>query len=155
LDDIDVYIRPRVSMYGILDFGKYTPIIRQGYEHGLLLARKWKSDNPDVALLLEQGSEIRKGLTRARERRMRKTNLPSVDNSRESLVSDSGEAFVDTIGEGNESDDDGVLQTHHESVLSDVDDDLKTALTRTLSAMNAHPTWTPAPRRRSHPRTAL
>jgi hypothetical protein len=86
---------------------------------------------------------------------MRKTNLPSVDNSRESLVSDSGEAFVDTIGEGNESDDDGVLQTHHESVLSDDDDDLKTALTRTLSAMNAHPTWTPAPRRRSHPRTAL
>jgi len=155
LDDIDVYIRPRVSMYGILDFGKYTPIIRQGYEHGLFLARKLKSDNPDVALLLEQGSEIRKGLTRARERRMRKTNLPSVDNSRESLVSDSGEAFVDTIGEGNESDDDGVLQTHHESVLSDVDDDLKTALTRTLSAMNAHPTWTPAPRRRSHPRTAL
>lgn len=159
LDDIDVYIRPRVSMYGILDFGKYTPIIRQGYEHGLRLARKWKSDNPDVALLLEQGSEIRKGLTRERERRMRKSNLPSVNNSRESLVSDSGEPLFDTIGEGNESgddDDDALgLETHHEGVLSDVDDDVKTALTRTLSAMNAHPTWTPAPRRRSRPRTAL
>ena len=122
------------------------------------MARKWKSDNPDVALLLEQGSEIRKGLTRERERRMRKSNLPSVNNSRESLVSDSGEPLFDTIGEGNESDDNDDalgLETHHEGVLSDVDDDVKTALTRTLSANNAHPTWTPAPRRRSRPRTAL
>jgi predicted acylesterase/phospholipase RssA len=160
LDDIDVYIRPHVSKYGILEFGKYMPIIHQGYEHGLRLAREWKSQNPEVALLLEQGCAIRKGLTQARERHSRRSHIPSVNNSRESLVSESSYQDLSsfdhhaskTIGGGGSVFDS--LSVLNEGLLSDFDEEdiVGGALARTRSASHSTDTWTPAPKRRSRKR---
>lgn len=150
LEDIDVYIRPAVASYGILEFNKYSHIVAAGYAAGLKLAREWKSQNPEVALLLEQGSQIRKGLLGASAHRSRKIGIPSATNSYESLADESGaesgdsELALASLGENallcDFEDDDAVHKKKMHRSNSDV-----------ASAMVLH--WTPEPATRRRSRT--
>ena len=141
LEDIDVYVRPAVSHVGILEFAKYNSIIRLGYEHGLKMVREWKSENPEVALLLEQGSQIRGGLTALQK--PRRLLHPSANNSRESIASES----VDDAT----SPDDTSPQLITAADFSD-DDDFSSSTARMLLRTNSlaatDPTWTPAPKQK-------
>ena len=124
LRDVDVYVRPDVATYGILEFNKYSHIVAAGYTAGIKLAREWKSQNPDVALLLEQGSQIRKGLLGASAHRARKANIPSATHSRESDLDDLANVVDDdddhTVGIGRG---DPLMALTENALLSDFEDD--------------------------------
>ena len=149
LEDIDVYIRPNVSSIGILEFNKYSAIIRHGYDIGIKMAREWKSENPDVALLLEQGRNIRRGLTTMRSAR---SGNPSATNSRESIASDSGSDATSAYGSAED------LHNHRhtlkplsEGLLSEFSDDDDVHVRSLLRTNSSFASWTPAPKQKRPP----
>ena len=163
LGDVDVYIRPDVASYGILEFNKYSHIVAAGYNAGIKLAREWKSQNPDVALLLEQGSQIRKGLLGASAHRARKANMPSATHSRESDLDDLASGGDDGDGDLGFGRNDAMMALTENALLSDFEDDEAVRRKRGGAALHrthsdcangaASSMWTPEPTTRRRSRT--
>ena len=53
-DDIDVYVRPDVQGFGILEFSSVDEIERKGYEETKSLIREWKLQHPELWHLIRR-----------------------------------------------------------------------------------------------------